>query len=40
MGVLSVGRVLKFLGGVQQNWAGQCEIIGGVGLSCRGHDMQ
>ena len=36
----SVGRVLKFLGGVQQNWAGQCEIVGGVGLSRRRHDMQ
>ena len=24
------------MGGVQQNWAGQCEIVGGVGLSCRG----
>ena len=36
----SVGRILKFLGGVQQNWAGQCEIVGGVGLSRRRHDMQ
>ena len=40
MGGSSVGRVIKLLGGVQQNWAGQCEIVGGVGLSCRRHDMQ
>ena len=31
MGGSSVGRVIKFLGGVQQNWAGQREIVGGVG---------
>ena len=31
MGGSSVGRVIKFLGGVQRNWAGQCEIVGGVG---------
>ena len=24
----------RLLGGVQQNWAGQCEIVGWVGLSC------
>ena len=36
MGGSSVGWVTKFLDGVQQNWAGQCEIVGGVGLSCRG----
>ena len=40
MGASSVGRVIKFLGRVQQNWAGQCEIVGGVGLSCQRHDMQ
>ena len=31
MGGSSVGRVIKILGGVQQNWAGQCEIVGGYG---------
>ena len=40
MGGSSVGRVIKFLGGVQQNWAGQCEIVSEVGLPCRRHDMQ
>ena len=40
MGGSSVGRFIKILGGVQQNWAGQYEIVGGVGLSCRRHDMQ
>ena len=30
MGGSSVGRVIKFLGVVQQNWADQCEIFGGV----------
>ena len=29
MGGSSVGRVIKFLGGVKQNWAGQCEVVGG-----------
>ena len=27
MGGSSVGWVIKFLGGVQRNWAGQCEIV-------------
>ena len=40
MGGSSVGRVIKLLSGVQQNWAGQCKTVGGVGLSCRRHDMQ
>ena len=40
MGGSSVGRFIKFLGEVQQNWAGQCDIVGGVGLSCRRNDMQ
>ena len=40
MGGSSVGRVIKVFGGVQQNWAGQCKIVGGVGLSCPRHDMQ
>ena len=40
MGGLSVGPVIKFLDGVQQSWVGQCEIDGGVGLSCGRHDMQ
>ena len=39
MGGSSVGWVIKFLGGVQQNRAVQCEIVGGVGLSCQRHDM-
>ena len=30
-----MGGFIKFLDGVQQNWAGQREIVGGVGLSCR-----
>ena len=29
MGGSSVRRVIKFLGGVQQNWAGQCEMLAG-----------
>ena len=29
MGGSSVGRVIKFLGGEQQNWGGQSEIVGG-----------
>ena len=36
MGGSSFGRVIMFLGGVQQNWADQCEIVGGVGLPCPG----
>ena len=39
MEVSSVGPVIKFLGGVQQIWAGQCDIVGGVRLSCQRHDM-
>ena len=31
---------VRLLGGVQQNWAGQCETVGGVGLSCLRHNMQ
>ena len=34
MGGSSVARVIKFLGGVPQDWAGQCQIVGWVGLSC------
>ena len=33
MGGLSVGWVIKFMGGIKQNWAGQCEIVDWVGLS-------
>ena len=35
MGGLSVRWVIKYLGGVQQNWGGQCEIVGRIGVSCR-----
>ena len=31
MGGSSAGWVIKFLGGLQQNWAGQCEVVGGGG---------
>ena len=40
IGGSSVGWVIKFLGWVQQNWAGQSEIVGMTGLSCRRNDMQ
>ena len=35
MGGSSVGRVIKLLSGVQQNCAGQCEIVGGGGGGVR-----
>ena len=41
MGGSSVGRVIKFLGGIQQNLGGRAVWnCWGVGLSCERHDMQ
>ena len=40
MGGSTVGRVTKFWAGYRKIGRGQCEIVGGVGLSCRRHDMQ